>query len=158
MYSLLFHWHMESPLQAWGQIQSSTHCFYLPRTMSGKRSSRGNACNEDVDGRSVRYKITCTHFPLKKAWLMQSPMTPEAFLRCILLTIALYLSPDEHGKQIYTTIFAYHVKTSIPQCNEDAIQIGRVKWPGRPVAVWTWLSQRRAPGFSRLHTLEIQFA
>lgn len=30
--------------------------------------------------------------------------TWQAFLRCILLTFALYLSPDEHGKQIYTTI------------------------------------------------------
>lgn len=43
------------------------HTAFIYRTMSGKRSSRGNTCNEDVYGRSLRCKTTCTLFPHKKA-------------------------------------------------------------------------------------------
>lgn len=151
----LSHWHAECPLQAWGQIHSSTHCLYLPCAMSEKRSSGGNACNEDVDGRSVRCKTTCTYFPLKK----QTSLTYaklhdpwQGFLRCILLTIALYLSSQSTANKSIP-LFCIPCKNlnSTVQWRWK-FKWGRVKWPNRPAAVWTRLSWRRALGLSRLYT------
>lgn len=64
------------------------------------------------------------------------------------------LAPDEWHKQIFTRHFYIHVKkkSNFPWCNDVEIQIVSVKWLGRPVAVWIWLSQSRAPGVSRLRT------
>lgn len=98
---------MESPLQAWGQIHSLTHCFYVPASCQGRK---GAEVMHAMKMSMVNLSDVKQHVPISLLG-GESSLTYvkpcdlwQAFLRCILLTIALYLSADEHGKQIYTAI------------------------------------------------------
>lgn len=81
--------------------------------MSGKRGSRGNTCNDDVDGPSVKCKTTCTISLTRRlsSLTYAKHFDPwQSFLRCRLLIIALYLSPNNHSKQIYMPLFCIPCK------------------------------------------------
>lgn len=100
--------------------------------MSRKKSSRGNACNEDVDGQSVRCKTTCTHFLLKKGIqlnLCKALWHLTGFLEVHTADLcSLPLSRWAWQTNLYH-YFAYHVKTSSPHAIKMKFKWGRVKWP-----------------------------
>lgn len=126
--------------------------FILPRVMSGKRSSGGNACNEDVDGRSVRCKTTCTYFPLKKqtGLTYAKPRDPwQGFLRCILLTIALYLGYLHRAQQtnLYR-YFAYHVM-QFHGAMKTEIQMGKSQMTQPPCSSVNSTESGKSSGLKR---------
>lgn len=94
------------------------------------------------------------------AWLMQSSVTPgklssDAYCWPLLFT---YLKMSMANKSV--PLFCMPCKK--PQLHgalKMKFKLGRVKWPRRLVAVWTWLSQRRALNLRRLClALETKFA
>lgn len=131
------------------------HTAFIYRTMSGKRSSRGNTCNEDVYGRSLRCKTTCTLFPHKKAiqldlckalWPLTSFLEVHTADHC---SLPISRWPWQTNLWHY---FAYHVKTLIPRCNEHTIQMGESQMTRLPWSSVKSTESEKSSGVEQLFT------
>lgn len=130
--SLLFQmWNVLLKLEGKSIVQQAV---FMYCSRSCKTSYWGNKCDEEFDGRCLRCKTTCTHFPRKRsnsAWLMQSTLTLQKISERI---AALYLLAHHHGKQICCT----NLHTCKNLKDEDAIQSGNMQVHGNVTLRLKW--------------------